>query len=132
MTGIPGLKDRVEDYALRDAPKTIVAAGNRELHGTAATGSSHGIIVDQTGKTHRVWFPSLIVSGLGLQVFFSSVAMKPGVVTILEEVNPRLQKSGVVTPLQEQEEDLGLIQLKWRLMQTHKVSSPGSCAAALF
>ena len=111
--------------------KKIVAAGNRELRETA-TRIVNGTTIDQTGKTHRVWFPSLIVSGLGLQVFFSSVAMKPGVVTILEEVNPRLQKSGVVTPLQEQEEDLGLIQLKWRLMQTHKVSSPGSCAAALF
>ena len=74
---IPGLKDRMKAYALRDVRKIIVAASNRELHGTA-TGILYGTIVDQTGRTHRARFPSLIVSGLGRHVFSSSVAMKKG------------------------------------------------------
>lgn len=105
---IPGLKDRMKDYELLDVPRTIVATGNRELRGTA-TGIFYGTIVDQTGKTHRVGFPSLIVSGLRHQVFSSSVTMKWGITTILVEGNPNLRKGGVVVRLQQREDDLGLI-----------------------
>ena len=86
---IPGLRNRMKDYALLGVPKTIVAAGNRKLYGTA-TGILQGTIIDQTGKTHRVRFPTLIVSGLGRHVF-SFVTTKPGVATILDEGNPHIR-----------------------------------------
>ena len=50
---IPGLRNRMKDYALLDVPKTLVAAGNKQPHQTSA-GILCGAIVDQTGKTHRM------------------------------------------------------------------------------
>ena len=61
---VSGLKDRMKDCTLLLVLKTIVAAGHGELCGTE-TGILYDTIVDQTVKTHRVRFPSLIVSGPG-------------------------------------------------------------------
>lgn len=49
---MPRLKGRTKDYALLDASKAIVTAGQDELRGTA-TGIFYGTIVDQTVKKHR-------------------------------------------------------------------------------
>ena len=42
-------------------------------------------------------------------MFSSSVALKWGIATILEEGNPHLRKGSVVVPLQQRQEDLGLL-----------------------
>lgn len=79
---VPGLKERVKDRALLDAPKIFMVAGNRDLHG-AATGILHDSMVDQTGKMYRERVSSLIVSGLGRYVSSSTVAMKRSVAKVV-------------------------------------------------
>ena len=95
---VPRMKNQMKDYTSLNVRETIVATGNRTLHGTA-TGTLHGTIVDQISKTRRVWFLSLIVSGLGHRVYSSSVTVQKRVTTILEEGKPHRRKNGAVVPL---------------------------------
>lgn len=57
--------------------------------------------------------------------FSSSIAMRHGIITILEEGNPHLRKGGVVMPLQQREEDSGLISFEVEIDANSEASSPG-------
>lgn len=54
---IPELKDRMRNPTLMSVPKTAFTTDNRKLLGTM-TSIIQGNIKQQTGKTHRVHFPS--------------------------------------------------------------------------
>ena len=88
--------------------KKIVAAGNRELRETA-TRIVNGTTIDQTGKTHRVRFPILRLSGLRRHAISSFATMKRGNRYTREESNPQKRRGGVMVPLQLQTADLSLI-----------------------
>ena len=87
---------------------TFVAAGNRELRETA-TGIFNGTTVDQTGKTHRVRFPILRLSGLRRHAISSFATMKRGNRYAREKGNPQNRRGGVMVPLQLQTADLSPI-----------------------
>lgn len=61
------------DYTVLDKPKQIMTAGEKVLLGTA-TGIPPGVITDKVSAKHVVAFPSLIVPGLGRNLFSSSDA----------------------------------------------------------
>ena len=98
----------MKDYALLDVPKTLVAAGNKQPHQTSA-GILCGAIVDQTGKTHRVRFPILRLSGLRRHAISSFATMKRGNRYAREKGNPQNRRGGVMVPLQLQTADLSPI-----------------------
>ena len=104
--------------------KTIVTAGRNELPGTA-TGILYGTIVDQTSNKHQVESPNLIVSDLGRKVLPFPVAMKRGIITIFEEGNPHMRKSGVVVSVQQRNEGLGMISFKFDIDAGNGASLPG-------
>ena len=87
----------MKDYALLNEPKPMVTEDKNELRGTANR-IFYSIIIDPTGKTHRVRRTSFIISSLGRHVFSSPLAIKTRVTIILEKGNRRLQKGEVVVP----------------------------------
>lgn len=71
------------------------------------TDEIQGTITNQTGKTHRVHFPSITVLGLARHNFSSSSVTKRGIISTLEAGNPHRKKSGVAVQPEQQSEDRG-------------------------
>lgn len=101
-----------------DVPKTMITTGSRKLLG-AMTDTTNGTITDQTGRTNRAQFPSLIFSGLGRHIFSLTTAMTRRITTKLEEGNSHLGKSDVVAQLEPQPGDRGLCSLQVELVASY-------------
>ena len=123
----PGSKDWMKGYASLGIPKTIVATGNRKLRNWNP--QRHHRRPERQDASSAV--SQLTLRDLGCHIFSSSVAMNRGVDTILEEGNLNLRKGGIVVPLQQREEDLGLKSFEVEIGTNSGASSPGIGAAPL-
>ena len=81
-------------------PHTIVAPGQNLLQGVA-TGTICGVVTDDSGNDRLISFRVIVVPGLGTNLFSVTAAMLKGVATLFHPTNPRLEKDGVVVPMQQ-------------------------------
>ena len=85
----------VEDLQV---PRTIVAGGKHLLKGVI-TGTTFGVVTDDNGNYRRVSVHAVLVSDLGTNRLFVTVAMQQGVVTMVHEATPRLESRDMVIPI---------------------------------
>ena len=60
-------------------------------------GIVHGPMTDEEGNQQYVSLRLVVVSGLGINLFFVTTAVQRGVTSLFHPTNPRLEKRG--TPL---------------------------------
>ena len=95
----PGLRAYMREVEELRVPHTIVAAGQNPLHGIAA-GTICGAVTDDSGNDRLISFRLIVVPGLGTNLFSVTAAMLTGLATLVHPTNPRLEKDGVVVPMQ--------------------------------
>ena len=96
----PGLRASIGDFDVLQVPHTIVAAGQGLLKGVAM-GTVHGTVTDDGGNKRHNSFRAVVVPVLGTNLFSVTTAMLKGVTTLFHPANPRLEKAGVVLPMQQ-------------------------------
>ena len=93
----PGLRAYMRDVEQLKVPHAIVAAGQNLLQGVA-TGTICGAVTDDSGNDRLISFRVIVVPGLGTNLFSVTAAMLKG---LFHPTNPRLEKDGVVVPMQQ-------------------------------
>ena len=97
---IPGLRAYMRDVEELRVSHTIVAAGQNLLQGVA-TGTICGAVTDDSGNDRLISFRVIVVPGLGTNLFSETATMLKGLTTLFQPTNPRLEKNGVVVPMQQ-------------------------------
>ena len=97
---IPGLTAIMQEYKRLAKPKTIKVCGDHELKGTA-TGVIQCTVKDSNGERQAVNLRGLVVSGLGLHVFWPTALLNKGVKPVVEAGNPHLEVGGRDIPLKQ-------------------------------
>ena len=97
----PRLRAYMRDVEELRVPHTIVAAGQNLLQ-DIATGTICGAVTDDSGNDRLIHFRVIIVlPGLDTNLFSVTAAMLKGVATLFHPTNPRMEKDGVVVPMQQ-------------------------------
>ena len=96
----PGVRAYMRDVEELRVPHTIVGAGQNLLQGVA-TGTICGTVNDDSGNDELISFRVIAVPGLGTNLFYVTADMLKGLATLFHPTNPRLEKDGVVVPMQQ-------------------------------
>ena len=96
----PALQSSMGDCKLLPVPHTIVATGQNLLEGVV-TGTLHGTVTDEGGHKQPISFHAVVVPGLGKNLFSVTTAMTKGIAALCRPANPRLEKGGIVLPMQQ-------------------------------
>ena len=111
---VPRLRDKMLNLIKLVVPKRIPTVGGHALLGTEQ-GIMFGTFADNKGLRHVVKLLSVIVSGLGRNIFSSAVASKKGVKTIIKDGKHRMTEGNVILPLKQLPGDMGLCSTDLRL-----------------
>ena len=99
------LKHRLLNYVFLTTPRQIITAGGALLDGTAE-GILQGLVTDNHGEQHLARIATLIMPGVGCNIFSVKPATKKGVVFNSDCDNPRLELSGITVQLRAEDDDL--------------------------
>ena len=106
---IPDLKTRMREFKTLSTPREITTAGKHTLHGIG-TGIISFTIRDNHGTQLPVNMRSLVVPGLGRNIFAPTAELRNGVRFVLEKA-PYLTIRGTVIPLKQDPRDQGVCSL---------------------
>ena len=88
----------MSDYCILDVPHTIVAAVQHVLQGVA-TGTVQGNVIDVSGRERNVSSQTVVLPGLGANLFPVTEAMRKGVSAIFYLRKPKMDFDDIVLPL---------------------------------
>lgn len=116
---LPEAESLMLGYTVLDEPKEIVTTGSPPgiscYSEPQLTGILPGFIADKADTNHAVSFPSLIVPGLGRNLFSSSDTATRVIKIVIEARNSRLEQNDIILTLKQRKKDMGLFSFQVEL-----------------
>ena len=104
-TVISDLKHRLQDYASKSTPRTILTAGGALLDDTAE-GVLQGLITDDYGEQHLARIAIVTVPGNDRNLFSEKTAATKVIVSSFDANKLRLEAGEITVPLRGEKDDL--------------------------